>query len=53
MAKHSTRQPVADSSGSVVVIRPVVLSAEAYLGRARTSASDSAPVSEPGRHARG
>ncbi|MDD7940887.1 hypothetical protein PHK61_20905 [Actinomycetospora lutea] len=50
MAKHSAPQTVAVVPTGVTIIRPVAVSAEAYLGKLRAMAHVAAPP--PGRHAR-
>jgi hypothetical protein len=54
MAKHSAPQSGAATGGTVVVIRPVALSAEDYLGRLRSAATTLVPTTivVPGRHSR-
>lgn len=49
MAKHAAPQTIVPNGGGL--IRPVVLSAEAYLGRVRAAATTIAPATV-GRHAR-
>lgn len=52
MAKHSAPQTITVVPTGATIIRPVAVSAAAYLGRLRTIAgAASAPV-PPGRHAR-
>ncbi|GAA4915247.1 hypothetical protein EV188_11160 [Actinomycetospora succinea] len=50
MAKHSAPQTVVVVPSSTTIIRPIAVSAEAYLGKLRAMTSG-APT-PPGRHSR-
>lgn len=50
MAKHSAPQTVAAVPSGTTIIRPIAVSAEAYLGKLRAMAQ--AAAVPPGRHAR-
>lgn len=50
MAKHAAPQTVAIVPSSTTLIRPVAVSAEAYLGKLRALAQPAA--APPGRHSR-
>jgi hypothetical protein len=52
MAKHAAPQTVAVVPTGTAIIRPVVLSAEAYLGRLRSATTTIVP-DVSGRHSRG
>ncbi|MFC5141934.1 hypothetical protein ACFPK1_27120 [Actinomycetospora rhizophila] len=52
MAKHSAPQTVAVVPTGATIIRPVAVSAEAYLGKLRAMAGAAVAPVAPGRHAR-